>query len=201
MFERQSALAGVLEHGGRDGAGGQRRLRLGEARGWRLVQAAAFPATAAEFVCAVQTGIGVGLPDRVGRAVTSGGRTVMRIGPEHFWIISNDGEDLMPRLQSIVAPAVGAATSLSHARTCIVIEGSAARDLLSGIALDFNPVHFPRDCFALTALHHNPVLIHRSGENRYDLYALRTFGLSTWEWLTDAALPLGYDVVQCRGRL
>ena len=44
MAERRSALASVLAKGGRDGADGTRRLRLGEIRGWSLVQVAAFPA-------------------------------------------------------------------------------------------------------------------------------------------------------------
>ena len=45
--------------------------------------------------------------------------------------------------------------------------------------------------FALTGIHHTPVLVHRSGEQRYEIYAMRTFALSVWEWLSDAALPLG----------
>jgi sarcosine oxidase gamma subunit len=38
-------------------------------------------------------------------------------------------------------------------------------------------------------------MIHRSGDNRYDLYVMRTFALWAWEWLTDAALPYGYEIV------
>ena len=48
MLERQSALASALAKGGRDGADGKRRCRLGEARGWLLLQVAGFPATIAE---------------------------------------------------------------------------------------------------------------------------------------------------------
>ena len=53
MLERSSALIGVRSRAGRDGAGGKRRLRIGEARGWKLVQVAAFPTTAAELEQAV----------------------------------------------------------------------------------------------------------------------------------------------------
>ena len=49
--------------------------------------------------------------------------------------------------------------------------------------------------FALTGLHHTPVLVLRAAEDRYEIFAMRSFALSVWEWLTDAALPLGYDVV------
>lgn len=196
MFKRQSALVGVLKPRGRDGAGGQRRLRLGEARGWNLVQIAAFGATVAELERAVRPLLGADLPARVGDAATVGDRRLLKTGPEQFWIITRDGEDLAAQLQAAVAPAIGAVTPLSHSRTCIFIEGPAARELLSGIAIDFHPDVFRPNCFALTGLHHAPVLIHRSGENRYELYALRTFALSAWEWLIDAALPLGYDIVE-----
>ncbi len=76
-------------------------------------------------------------------------------------------------------------------------KGAAARELLAqGVPLDFHPDVFRIGQFALTGLHHTPVLIHRRGEDLYELYALRTFGLSVWEWLTDAALPFGYEIAR-----
>jgi hypothetical protein len=51
-----------------------------------------------------------------------------------------------------------------------------------------------RNLLPLTGLHHTPVLLLRSAQNRYEIFALRTFALSVWEWLTDAALPWGYDI-------
>lgn len=194
MLERQSALASVLKRGGRDGVGGRRRLRVGEVRGWNLVQLAAFSASAAELESAVRPQLGIDLPARVGVAARSGGRCLMKTGPQQFWIITDDGEDLALRLRDVVTPAIGAMTPLSHARTRIFVEGAAAREVLSGIAIDFHPEVFRLDSFALAGLHHTPILIHRSGESRYELYALRTFALAAWEWLTDAALPFGYDI-------
>jgi sarcosine oxidase gamma subunit len=32
------------------------------------------------------------------------------------------------------------------------------------------------------------VLVHCVGENRFEIYALRTFAVSVYEWLADAAL-------------
>ncbi len=40
----------------------------------------------------------------------------------------------------------------------------------------------------MTGIHHTPVLIHCTGENSFHIYALRTFALSLWEWLVDAAI-------------
>jgi heterotetrameric sarcosine oxidase gamma subunit len=99
-------------------------------------------------------------------------------------------------LRRVIPPAVGAVTSLSHSRTRIVIEGACAHDVLQkGIPLDFDPDAFRVDQAALSGLHHTPILIHRAGAGRYEIYAMRSFALSVWEWLTDAALEFGYDVV------
>ena len=190
-------LAGVLKSGGRDGTGGERRLRVGEARGWSLVQVAAFPGTARGLATAVRSVLGTDLPTRVGEAAAVSSRRFLKVGLEQFWIISRDNEDLARALGSVIPATIGSVTLLSHSRTCIWIDGPCSREVLAtGIALDLHPDVFRRYCFALTGLHHTPLMILRSGESRYELYALRTFALWTWEWLTDAALPFGYEIVE-----
>ena len=195
MLERQSALVEALRQGGRDGAGRARGLRLGEVRGWSLVQVAAFASTLAELEQAVRPLLGGGLPARIGEVAMAGEHRLFKTGPEQFWIVGPEGDALTSGLQAAVAPLVGAVTPLSHSRTRMFVEGSAARELLAkGVPLDFHPDVFRVGQFALTGLHHTPVLLHRSDENRYELYAMRTFAQSVWDWLIDAALPFGYDV-------
>jgi sarcosine oxidase subunit gamma len=195
MLERQSALAAALRQGGRSGAGGARSLRLGEIRGWSLVQVASFPSSLADLRQASRPLLGIDLPERVGEVARAGERCLFKTGPEQFWIVCPERDDLTARLQISVALTVGAVTALSHSRTRIYVEGPAARDLLAkGIPLDFHPDVFRVDHFALTGLHHTPVLVHRSGESRYEIYPMRTFAQTVWDWLTDAALPFGYDV-------
>lgn len=195
MFERQSALAGALSLAGRDGADGQRLLRLGEVRGWRLVQLAGFPQAMADVERAARSLLGVDLPARGGSVVTTEDRQLMKTGPETFWIVSPDSEDLTTALRAIVGPGLGAVTPLSNSRTRIYIEGLEAAKVVSmGIALDFHRSTFRIGHFAMTGLHHTTVLVHRTGEERYELYVLRSFALWTWEWLTDAALQFGYAI-------
>ena len=194
MLERISPLANVRKSGGRDGAGG-RNLRMGESRGWRLVQIAAFPPTAIAFATATRPLLGVDLPTGVGQATVLGARLVLKIGPEQFWIITRDDEDIAPALQTVVTPTIGSVTPLTHSRTCIWIEGPPSREVLaSGVAVDLHPDVFRPGGFALTGLHHTPIMIYRSGAVRYELYVLRTFALWTWEWLIDAARPFGYEI-------
>jgi heterotetrameric sarcosine oxidase gamma subunit len=197
VFERHSALAAVLKSAGRNGADGVRRLRIGETRGWTLLQVAAFASTSAEFGDALHATLNGELPTRIGDVVHVDGRRLLKTGAEQYWIITRSDDDILPVLQHAVPPQIGAITPLSHSRTCIFIEGAAVRELLAkGVPLDFHPDVFRIDQFALTGLHHSPVLIHRSAEDLYELYALRTFALSVWEWLTDAALPFGYEIVR-----
>jgi sarcosine oxidase subunit gamma len=196
VFERHSALADALKVSGRDGADGLRRLRIGERRGWSLVQVAAFAMTGAKFQIAMRSVLNGDLPTRLGEVVHVEGRRLLKTGAAQYWVITRDDDDILPALNRAVTLQTGAITPLSHSRTCIFIEGAAAREVLAkGVPLDFHPDSFRVDQFALTGLHHTPVLIHRCAEDLYELHALRTFGLSVWEWLTDAAFPLGYEIV------
>jgi sarcosine oxidase subunit gamma len=197
VLEKNSALRALLKSVGRDGTGGQRSLRLGEARGWKLVQVAAFPGTVAGLEGALRPLLGAELPHSLGRATATGAQRVLKIGPEQFWIITLDDKDIAPDLQRVVTPTLGSVTPLSHSRTCLWIDGPRSREVLeTGIALDLHPDVFRADFFALTGLHHTPITVYRSGENRYELYVLRTFAVWAWEWLIDAALPFGYEIVE-----
>ncbi len=195
MLERSSVLARVRSEGSRDGTGGLRRLRIGETRDWNLVQVAAFSATAAELEDTVCAALGVELPARVGDAAAVGTRLLCRTGAEQFWIFTRGSDDIAAALQSAVAPAMGSVTALSHSRTCIWIDGAHSREVLArGLSIDLDSDAFGPHSFALTGLHHTPVMILRSSATRFELYVLRTFAVWTWEWLTDAALPYGYEL-------
>jgi methylglutamate dehydrogenase subunit D len=194
VLDGNSALIGA-RRASQDGIDGKRLLRIGETRGWKLVQVAAFPTTAEELQQAVRTSLGFELPARVGAAQAVRARLLLRCGPEQFWIITQDGEDIVPALRAAVTPAIGSVTELSQSRTRIWIEGSQSTEVLAkGLAVDLDPKSFGPKSFALTGLHHTPVLVLRTDAKRFELYVLRTFAMWTWEWLTDAALPYGYEV-------
>jgi len=198
MLEPKSALASARAKGGRDGADGKRRCRLGELRGWLLLQVAGFPATIAEVERVLPAVLGAPLPKTLSESVAVGAGRVFRTGPEQFWIVgpAENGDGAEAQLRQAIPPAIGVVTPLSHSRTRIVIDGACARGVLrKGIPLDFDPDAFRADQAALTGLHHTPILIHRAGANRYEIYAMRSFALSVWEWLADAALEFGYDIV------
>ena len=197
MLELRSALASVLSHGGRDGVDGRRRCRLGEVKGWSLAQVAGYPSTMTQVRARLIPIVDSELPNKIGAAVSAGARRLMRTGPEQIWVIGPMNDDAGPRAYEAIPSDLGAVTPLSHSRTRIAIEGECARDvLMKGVPIDVHPDMFGVGRFALTGLHHTPVLLHRAAPDRYEFYVMRTFALTLWEWLADAAWEFGYDVAE-----
>jgi sarcosine oxidase subunit gamma len=172
MLERRSALATAHPFS-------WAALTLGEVRNFTLTQVAGFGGFEADVAAVVGA-----LPQTSDQAIESNGRTLFRTGPQSFWFVGRENDDLATKLagKAIVTP-------LSSSRTRISIEGRAARDVLrKGIPIDLHETVFTPGKFAMTGLHHTPVLLHCTAEHRFELYAMRTFAMNVWEWLEDAAL-------------
>jgi methylglutamate dehydrogenase subunit D len=173
MLERLSALASARPYK-------SSVLTIAERPGFTLTQVAGLTADFDDRLAGL---IGK-LPARVGVAHDYDGRSILRVGPVHFWIIGPETDDTAAHLSDI-----GAVTSLSHSRPRICIEGAPARDVLAKLMpLDFHPSGFTPGNFALTGMHHTPVTVHCTSRNSFDIYVLRTFALNLWEVITDAAL-------------
>ncbi len=122
------------------------------------------------------------LPSRVGVVLDD----LLRVAPNQIWAIhplnrhsrfrGNDGGGVY-------------ATPLNSSRTRIEISGGPAREVLAKCAaIDFHKNEFKPNTFAQTGIHHVPVLIHCVASEIFHIYVLRTFALSIWDHLTDAAL-------------
>ena len=123
------------------------------------------------------------LPRKIGEAKTSSSRTVMKTGPDQYWIVGPPADGLA---QDIYGYAV--LTPLSSSRTRIALSGPGARMVLAkSAAIDFDSAVFGPGQFVMTGIHHTPVLINCVGQDSFHLYALRTFALDLWEWLADHA--------------
>jgi methylglutamate dehydrogenase subunit D len=102
----------------------------------------------------------------------------MRVSPTQIWSLN----------EAVDAPNCFA-TPLSSSRTRIEISGAPARDVLvKCAAIDFHKNEFKPGTFAMTGIHHVPVLIQCVAGEIFYLYVLRTFALSIWDHVTDAAL-------------
>ena len=163
MLNRSSALASAKSFIG-DG------LNIVEASGFILTQ---YAGSEKELKKALGK-----IPSRVGVALEHNGQTQMRITPTQIWLIGGP-----------LKTDACITTPLPSSRTRIALEGKNARSVLAKLsAIDFHPKHFKSGMFVQTGIHHTPALIHCTGENTFHIYALRTFALSVWETVTDAAL-------------
>jgi heterotetrameric sarcosine oxidase gamma subunit len=193
MLEPQSAIAAALAAGGCDGADGRRRLRLGERHGWHLVQASHYAGAAPRFEAAVQGVIGQPLPSSASTAMHAGGDLVLRTAPDQYWIFTANATRAAA-LAAAVPVDAGAVLVLSGSRTCIVIDGASAREVLMKLLpIDLHPTAFPVGGFVQSGIHHVGGLLHRAAADRYEFYALRTYAATTWEAIADAARSHGYD--------
>ena len=169
MLDRRSALASARPYA-------SPVLQVGEAREFSLLQVVGSSKAITPITGKV--------PGKVGVATQSNGRILMRTGENQFWIVGPENDDLATKLREVAI-----LTPLSHSRTRIFIEGAPARDILAkGIPLDFHSTVLKPGMFVMTGIHHTPVLVRCTSENRFEIYALRTFALSVYDWLTDAAL-------------
>jgi sarcosine oxidase subunit gamma len=195
VFERRSPLARQLTGGGRDGLDGRRALRIGEIGGWELAQLAVFAGQEAAMAAAIAPVLGAdALAARAGHVQRREGIGLYRTAPDACWVLASDPR-VVPHLLAAVPVSAGCVTVLTHSRLRLLLDGPAARTVLgAGISVDLHPRSFAVGEFAQTALHHTGVVLERCAQDRYELYVLRTFALSIWEWLLDAALPVGYEI-------
>lgn len=164
MLEQRSPLGGDA-HFEIDG------LQLSEAANFNLIQYAGDERT-------LQRELGV--EAAFGKVEKSEGRSFIRINNKQVWVI---GKELDTRHCYV--------TRLTSSRCRIALEGEKARALLASCAaMDFSRASFGTGAYAMTDIHHTAVLIHCTNPESFHIYVMRTFALSTWEWLVDAASGL-----------
>ena len=161
MLDATSALGGetVFEREG---------IRIVEAPGFELTQ-----------IAGEEMNLKAALGDLPGFGVAfqQNGRTVFRVAPAQYWV---------------VGPAPEASgcfiTPLSSGRSRFLVGGSKARDVLASCAaIDFSAEAFEPGNYVMTGIHHTPALIHCVSGDSFHIYAMRSFALSVFEWLCDAA--------------
>ena len=137
------------------------------------------------------------MPDDGLKAVSHGEGTIFRVGPERLWLAGPwPGLDRTPPGDEAVV------TDIGHSRTVLRVGGSQSRVLLNrGLPIDLDEGAFPADSFAQSVIHHMPVLVHRldrEDDAGFDVYVPRDFAFSFWQWLTEAAEPLGCQIEEPR---
>lgn len=129
----------------------------------------------------------------VGRVVHKKNSTLVWTAPRRFWAMSNTdaGAAMMTRWRRKVGSA-GYVTDLSQARFGVRITGESARDLLAkGCPVDVDS--FAGDQSVGTVCEGMPVILHGCGKAPgFDLWIMRSYGRSLFDWLTHSAAEFGY---------
>ncbi|MEX3010587.1 sarcosine oxidase subunit gamma [Hoeflea sp. TYP-13] len=167
-----------------------------------LVLVSAWPDTADKVFGTVGKALKIGIPDDCRTTAGSDHATAFRIAPRRLMIVSQT-PDLFSSLKGAVPCEDGSVSQQDHSRIRIRLTGPGAAALLSrGAPVDFDRSVFPAGTFAQTGIHHMWVLIHKIAEEpeAYDLYVLRSFALSFWQWLQESAhiatqTPMGREAL------
>jgi heterotetrameric sarcosine oxidase gamma subunit len=174
LLRRRSALAALYREGSHGAAPG---VSLAEQRLPGMIQVTTW---------GDETALGgIALPG-ANRASVTGDVTALWVGPRRFLLV---GPGLLQRLEGSGAALV----DQGHARTVIRTSGPRTRDLLAkGTGIDL--ARFAENDVALTLLGHVPAALHVVEAEAIDLYVARSYALTLWEWLLDAAEEYGYRV-------
>ena len=174
-LRRRSALAAAYREGG---AG---PLSVRERRHLELVQFSAWE-DRTELA-----GIALPPPGRAGE----GEVTALWIGPRRWLLVAPDGTGLLQRVNG----EAGVFVDQSEGRTVLRLSGASARAVLAkGTGIDLDASAFGAGSCAATLLAHVGVLLHAVASDTIDVYVPRSYALTFWEWLLEAASERGLRI-------
>ena len=197
MADRLSALAPVYRTGHFGAASGPGVI-IAERRPLTIVQVAAHHGQGDAVRSAVAAALGAAPAAEPNTATSRATTSLLWIGPQRWLVVEPEqaGRDLAQLLRKALGPAQAAVTDVGNGRTVWRLSGPNVRDLLAkGSGIDFHARAFPPGRCAQGLLGHAASLFHAvDAAPSFDLYVARSFGLTMWEWLTEAAAEFGYRV-------
>jgi sarcosine oxidase subunit gamma len=197
-YQRRTALAhfGLLARAasGSKPVGGVTMAEVGHRTIVNIRGTASDPA----FASAVQAVTGVALPSAANTGSTAGGRQILWLGPNEWWVTGPDGEAdaLVEKLREHFVGQHATACDVSESRAILVLKGPKARDvLMRGVSLDLHPrVFAPGQC-AQTGLSRANVLLHLTDDTpTFEVYVLKSFSDYLWRWLEKVAVDFNLTV-------
>lgn len=196
MPERRSALASTWAVGAFGVIQEPPAVILRECAPRCLIQLSGWPDSFGSICERITSRLSVRVPADCLTASAHDDVTIFRVGPTRLWFVC-DG-DCGRRLRDFFASfdAMDAVvTEIDHSRTVIRVRGPEARTLINrGLPIDLENGAFPEHVFVQSVIHHVPVLVHRlpsQADPVFDLYVPREYAVTFWEWLIEAAAPLG----------
>ena len=125
---------------------------------------------------------------------------VLWLGPEEWLIVTQDADSAMTvaRLDEALVGQHVQVVDVSDARAIFNISGISARKILTkGCPLDLHPRVFTAGHSTRTVIGKVQIILHQVSERPdYDIYVHRSLAEYLWEWLEDAGLEYGIQVVR-----
>ena len=139
------------------------------------------------------TAFGLPLPQTACRAIATGGRAALWLGPDEFLLLAPADEE--SAIEAAVVASVGtiphSLVSVSHRNTALEISGThAARLLNAGCPLDLDHAAFPISMCTRTVLAKAPIVLWRTAADTFYVSAWRSFAPYVWEFLVEARIRL-----------
>ena len=130
------------------------------------------------------------------RAFHAGAVTYAWNGPGQWLAESAERRpsELIEQIETALRPHGASTTDLSHARTVLRVSGTAAADLLAKLCpIDVEVMRAGDSAVTLAGPFNVQVV--KTGDEEFQLYVFRSFGLAMWEMLQDEAAEFGGEVV------
>ncbi len=161
------------------------KLCLRRADPGAMVQLGFWPDTADAVHAKINAVTGLTKPLEPGRFARVGAAQVLRSAFDTYLVIGGDDAVTID-----LAPDQCAITDLSDARRGVAIEGPASESFLNrDIAVNLSLSACPVGSGLQTAMHHVSVLLLRTDETGFVLFAYRSYMDDLIGWMLDMALP------------
>lgn len=149
----------------------------------------------AESPLAIATAVGFPLP-RAGQTAEKDGRRVIWLGPSRS-LISTSGSSADGLSDAIASSVPNAAVNdISSSRVVLRLSGPNARDVLAaGCPFDLHESVFKAGMTATTNVGHYTAILDCIDTDTIDVYVARSYGVSFWQWLIEAAEEFGGEVL------
>jgi sarcosine oxidase subunit gamma len=142
------------------------------------------------FADAVRQALGLDLPQAPNSVARGGEIRALWLGPNEWLVVAPAGRetDLVRSLRTSLLGQHAAVTDVSEARTCILVAGPKARELLArGISLDLHPRVFgPGRCGQTGMAGANVILEQIDDRPAFEIAVLNSFADHLWRWLERA---------------
>lgn len=200
MAEIRSALASAYEVGPVGTPRETPSVVLQEQLPRNLVQLSCWTDSFGAICESIGARLGLRVPVDCLNVTTHEDVSIFRVGPTRLWFVCEASSARLHDFIATLDAKVAVATEIGHSRTVLRISGPEARTVLNrGLPIDLDNGTFPEGVFVQSVIHHIPVLVYRLPSPDgpvFQVFVSREYAVTFWQWLVEAAAPLGGRVLE-----